>query len=436
MESIIQAGESALISALNYAPSDKMANYVQKRESTQFFAPGTTYSPSTSKVIRIDMNGAGFLMPDSIVMRATVRNNEKTATNRLVPLTPDLACMIAEIKVTMGGTEVERITSYNRIHEMLVRGTSVAKRDNLAAMGFGKNSVDVDAAYGASSGAPIAGGTALKVLGRPLCGICNTHNYIPLWLLSTGVQLEITLVDDAKAAVISDGATTAKNSELWQWEQVSVMCDIISVSSELMESFAQHTLNGRSLSLSALRSYTTIVYTNSAEQALLTIPRALTRLNAVFVTYVDTTDTVLTGLQKLGNTFHAPGVAQTGTLVPNDGFSSFVQIGATRYPQGQNEGMREHWWRYLAGLGISTSGQFTASNSIADYSRNSFIQLTDLERAGGAATHSGESTYGATLTVDLRGMKPGATAAPGLIYVTLYHDLIVDMSDAGVTVAM
>src|SRR5665648_857878 len=156
MESLIQSGESALISALNYAPSDKMANYVQKRESTQFFAPGTTYSPSGSKVIRIDVNGSGFLLPDSIVLRATVRNNAAAATNRLVPLTADLACMISEIKVTMGGTEVERITSYNRIHEMLMRGTSAAKRDNLAAMGFGKNTVEADATAGyASSGAPM-----------------------------------------------------------------------------------------------------------------------------------------------------------------------------------------------------------------------------------------------------------------------------------------
>jgi hypothetical protein len=436
MESIIQAGESSLISALNYSHSDRMANYVQKRESTQFFAPGTMYSPSTAKVIRIDINGAGFLMPDSIVLRATVRNNEGVATNRLVPLTPDLACMISEIKVTMGGTEVERITSYNRIHEMLMRGTSTAKRSNLAAMGFGKNTevADIAAGYG-GSGAPIVGGTALKVLGRPLCGICNTHQYIPLWLLSTGVQFEITLVDSPEAAVVTIGAGTAKNSEKWQWEQVSVMCDIISVSSELMESFAQHTLNGRSLSMSALRSYTTIVYTNSSEQALLTIPRALTRLNAVFVSFVDTAAGVLTGIKKLGNTFHAPGAPQDGSA-PNEKFSSFVQIGATRYPQGQNEGNREHWWRYLAGLGIATSGNFTVDNNIADYGKDSFIQLTDLERAGGVATHSGESTYGATLTIDLRNMKPGATAAPGLIYVTLFHDLIVDMSDAGVTVAM
>ena len=151
------------------------------------------------------------------------------------------------------------------------------------------------------------------------------------------------------------------------------------------------------------------------------------------MTYVDTAG--LTDTKKLGNTFHAPGAPQTG-LAPNDKFSSFVQIGATRYPQGQNEGMREHWWRYMAGLGIATSGQFTANNSIEDYSKDAFIQLTDLERAGASATHSGESTYGATLTIDLRNMNPGSTAAPGLIYVTLYHDLIVDMSDAGVTVAM
>jgi hypothetical protein len=421
MESIIQAGESALISALNYAPSDKMANYVQKRESTQFFAPGTTYSPSGSKVIRIDINGAGFLMPDSVVLRALVRN-KGAAGAKLCPLTPDLACMISEIKVTMGGTEVERITSYNRIHEMLMRGTSAAKRGNLAAMGFGADGTD-------GGGTPIAVDGALKVLGRPLCGICNTHNYIPLWLLSTGVQFEITLVDSSSAAVQSG----TNKSELWQLEQVSVMCDVISVSSELMESFAQHTLNSRSLTLSALRSYTTIVYTNTAAQALLTIPRALTRLNAVFVTYVR--NAALTGgVAKLGNTFHAPGAAADGTA-PNDAFSSFVQIGATRYPQGQNEGMREHWWRYIAGLGIANAAQFTASNTIKDYGGSSFIQLTDLERAGGAATHSGESTYGATLTVDLRGLA-GSVAYPDLIYVTLFHDLIVDMSDAGVTVAM
>src|SRR5665648_871373 len=157
MESIIQAGESSLISALDYAPSNRMANYIERRESTQFFAPGTNYSPNGSKIIRIDINGAGFLLPDSIVLRATVRNMAtNVVTDKLYPLTPDLACMISEIKVSMGGVEVERITSYNRIHEMLMRGTSAAKRDNLAAMGFGKNTVEADATAGyASSGAPM-----------------------------------------------------------------------------------------------------------------------------------------------------------------------------------------------------------------------------------------------------------------------------------------
>src|SRR5665648_565891 len=112
METIIQAGESALISALNYAPRNRMANYIQKRESTLNFAPGTTYSPGKSKVIRIDITGAGFLLPDSLVLRAKVSNKGSHAsTNQLYPLTPDLACMIQEIKITMGGTEIERITN-------------------------------------------------------------------------------------------------------------------------------------------------------------------------------------------------------------------------------------------------------------------------------------------------------------------------------------
>ncbi len=88
-------------------------------------------------------------------------------------------------------------------------------------------------------------------------------------------------------------------------------------------------------------------------------------------------------------------------------------------------------------MGISE--RFTVDNDITRYGGSSFIQLTDLERAGGAATHSGESTYGATLTIDLRALGDAAGNAasiPNLIFVTLYHDLIVDMSDAGVTVAM
>jgi hypothetical protein len=420
MESILQAGESSLISALDYAPSNRLATYVERRESTQFFAPGTTYSPGGSKIIRIDINGAGFLLPDSIVLRATVRNMaSNTTTDKLYPLTPDLACMISEIKVTLGGTEVERVTSYNRIHEMLMHGISPQKRQNLAAMGFGTDGDTLAAT-------PVDG--PVKVLARPICGLCSTHQYIPLWLLSTGVQFEITLVDSPGAAV----KTGTNYSELWQWERVSVMCDIVSVSSELMQSFAQHTLSGKSLIMSALRSYTTIIFTNTAEQALLTIPRALTRLNGVFVTFVRSAG--LTNTAKLGNTFHAPGGKVDGTI-PNEAFSSFVQIGSTRYPQGQNEGLREHWWRYLSGLGVATSGQFTVQNSLPEYSGSSFIALTDLEKVGGSATHSGESTYGATLTIDLRNMS-GNVAVPDLIYVTLYHDLLVDLSDAGVTVAM
>ena len=82
-----------------------------------------------------------------------------------------------------------------------------------------------------------------------------------------------------------------------------------------------------------MRSYSTVRFTNTAEQTLLQIPRTFSRLNAVMVTFYRT------------DGGPAGSAANNQLWAPPDTISTTIQCGSIKFPQNRYEGNREAYWR-------------------------------------------------------------------------------------------
>ena len=117
---------------------------------------------------------------------------------------------------------------------------------------------------------------------------------------------------------------------------------------------------------------------------------------------------------------------------PPDTISTTVQCGSVKFPQNRYEGLKEAYWRYLKGLGLVHSAAHSANVSFHEFSKASFQSHFDLERCP-QAPHQGQNTHEGVLTLDIRGM--GADY-PELIFVTMFHYLLYEISDGQVVVAL
>jgi len=427
MESSLSAQEDHVISQLDYT-LPKLASFVTERIEAVYVPSGAVFRPDGLRLLRIPITSDGFIDASTIVIEASVRNH--SATKMLSLSDPSLASMIAEMRVFMSGVEVERVQDYGRLVETLNRGLGMEKRINNADLELeisrSATGVAEGIGFGNDSGyihpPALNFGVSKTVFHKPLLGICQQKNFIPTWALtSQGLVLEILLCSGAADPLLTDadGALAGDPSQDWSIDNVRLHCDIIKINSQMQNSYASHILSGKSLTI-PMRSYTTVRFTNSAEQTLLQIPRTFSRLNSVMVTFY----------KKTGGP--ASSSATNYLWAPPDTISTTIQCGSIKFPQNRYQGLKEAYWRYLKGMGLVHSSAHSANVTFHEFSKASFQSHFDLERVPNAP-HSGQNTHEGVLTVDIRGL--GATP-PDLIYVHLFHDLLAEISDGQVVVAL
>jgi len=427
MESTLSAQEDHVISQLDFA-LPKVASYVTLREECVYTPAGAVFRPDGLRLMRIPITSDGFIDASTIVIEATLRNG--STTKMLSMSDPSLASMISEMRVFMSGVEIERVQDYGRLVETLNRSLSMEKRINNAdleleisrdatgqakGIGFGTNS-------GFIHPEPVGFGKSVTMFHKPLLGVCQQKNFIPTWALtSQGLVLEILLCSGMAdpLATGDDGALAGDPSQDWSIEQVRLHCDVIKINSQMQNSYASHILSGKSLTI-PMRSYTTVRFTNTAEQTLLQIPRTFSRLNSVMVTFY----------KKAGGPQSSS--ANNYLWAPPDTISTTIQCGSLKFPQNRYSGLKEAYWRYLKGMGLVHSSAHAANVTFHEFSKASFQSHFDLERVPNAP-HSGANTHEGVLSIDCRGLGPNP---PELIYVHLFHDLLCEISDGQVVVAL
>ena len=113
------------------------------------------------------------------------------------------------------------------------------------------------------------------------------------------------------------------------------------------------------------------------------------------------------------------------------------QIGELTYPDHQVSGLSEFYHRLIMGTGAAHSTAHSPCLTSASFAANGFIALQDFEACPHQAAGTGANTFNSQLTVALEGITDGGTNA-GIngCFLTTYHDVVMEISQSGVVVAV
>ena len=267
LESHAQAVEDVLHESLSFKlrPS---ASYVIDRKFVTFWPQGSSEYKVTGgvKVIKININGTDWLDPSSMKLHFIVKN-EDTASG-LQPFVNGIHNWFRRLRVIIGGQVVEDIDNYNRVCQMFTTMMDKNKQLNDSIESWtGTNSLDTPQILALSSSA--------VCFGSLFAGIFNQDKYLPVKYCPITIELEL-------ANNYSDSAR-AGGSQLWSIEDVQLKCDMVTLDSQLDNSYAEHLLSGKSIPIS-YTSYTTSQQVCSGDATNVNISRSLTRLKSIFVT--------------------------------------------------------------------------------------------------------------------------------------------------------
>ena len=231
-------------------------------------------------------------------------------------------------------------------------------------------------------------------------------------------MLELTFVDTA--AEVCD--STAGNSVEWDVSSLSVMMDCVQVDSAFLGSLGAHLASGGSLQMS-WKSYSTSLYSILAPQAQITHSRANSRLNTLFLTFMDAGD----HKSKTCNRFAIPAT---------QALKMRCQIGEQTFPDGlPNDCLPMFYHRMLHAIGAANSASHSPCITSDSYANDAFLAIQDFEKVPGQANHSGVNTFASQLSVSLEGIG-AAPLAVNAAYLTTFHDVMLEITSSGVIVAV
>ena len=143
VEAMANSVEDYLIDGLSFklAPG---ASYITNRRNVTWYTSGSQnyISGQGARVIRIQMNGDGWIDPSTVRLVYTLTNTAGAGLT-LRPVGGPWA-LFSRVRCMYQGCLCDDIASYNRTHEIMSILTSKANRQNDNCSGFGRSSDDED----------------------------------------------------------------------------------------------------------------------------------------------------------------------------------------------------------------------------------------------------------------------------------------------------
>ena len=188
-----------------------------------------TFSPNGNQVLTFNLtnNGEGWLDPSSLRLSFRIVNTAPAgadaAANARLGLMPASGChcFFSQLRILIGGTEVERIEPYNMLHE-LFRVTLNTPQSQV------EQAVEDGRMYSDTQWPPviterISYGEYSTVTLTPLAGLLQCGKYLPLRLMNSCIlEFSLARVDDAlappRAAVVPPAAEPAVANDSRQYE--------------------------------------------------------------------------------------------------------------------------------------------------------------------------------------------------------------------------
>ena len=389
-----------LIDALSFKTSANSAKYISSSRQCSFYAPGDRFSAATSRVIRINISGSGYLDLSSLVLAATATN--EAGAGNLVPLTGTTANLWSRMTVSVGGAICEDISQYGRLCQLLSMFESANKRANNHTIGWGAD--------------PIAHGISREICHAPASGLASCGKWLPLDFCQGGLTISLEMAPVGEAWNTAGGNST--NCVL---TNVRMLGTVAQIDSELHSAYASYILNESGRLQIPFRTWTSqLAALPQSPNFSVTVSRSFKRLNTILLTLFS----AVADTGKQCNTFTAPGT-------PN-ACEGWASIGAARWPDAPQRGAAEQFMRLCSAVGTFQSSVHALDISSAEYANGRYCMAFDVEKCPQAAGTGEDVSIGAICTVFANNVAAANYATHA--QVACYHDAILSLSDGGAQV--
>ena len=443
VDSMANSVEDYLIDGLSFKLNPG-ASYVTDRRSVNYFAAGSNVYTSSSgaRLIRINLTGDGWLDPATIRVAFTLVNNNAVPGALLRPLTGGWG-FFRRARCLVGGTIVDDVDYYNRVHEMMHVLTSNANRANDEIEGFDArwDSPSYYNNYGRYPG--LAGATKKRCSFKPLFGLASQPKYIPLMYAPLTFEFEIcNQATDPIIHVATGGTFDAGNtSEAWQIEDVRIIADICTLDSALQNSYSEHVLSGKSLPIN-YSSFITQYQTLTSSDTTVNVTRAVSRLKSVFVNF----DGAHVPNTHDGSVVHTTVNTFMGPMAPVDGvyfdgpydyrreLQWQLQIGSKMFPEYPCGSIAETFYQLKKALGIAGSAYHSLSLTSELYRNDHFIIGVDTEKILEAGFTGLNTRAGDLMMVRIKPQNGSQANMPlwaTSMFIMLHTDQILEIRDTG-----
>ena len=493
MENYLNSTDDALIKNLDFSlPSS--TNYIINRRSVLYQPVGSSnISHSANRNLKFKITGEdGWIDPATVRVQYTLSN---TGADPLNLLAPALASNFFRRLRIISGQPIEEIDYYNRYCVMMnvlkphdarmsesmeqfnIMDTLSSVPPNEAGAGAFPNSASVDFNM-MSYNIQIPAGESRTVLFHLNCGLFNQHNFLPLRYMPLEIELQLCdNIDDPLVGVA--GANTR-----YELQNIQLHADVLTLDSSLDNEFSSHILEGKTLSLHLNSFYHHLQHIPAgSDRPVFTMARAFTRLKRCYLTFykrlrglsVDGAganatlvynDNNITTLKEC-NLFWHPQLLSVNPAVnlinhrltadadaPADNitynpykyngvnFDSQVQVGGKLVPENYVRTSSEALYHLKKSLNIHHNGStYSLGMTPQEYRTHKHIQAFDFQKAIGVFGSGISTKSGDLLTIKLQNLisknnrnqnMNGGTA--DLMFALLEYDMIIDISDSGISV--
>ena len=464
MEVIQNAVEDKLIDGLSYK-LDNTASYITERNSSTFWAVGSNeYSPTGVRVVKLLINGDGWLDPSTVKIQFDLANKDPKL---LRPLSGGW-CFFRRLRILCNGALIEDVDAYNHVHEMFADLQARHVQENINVENFG---ISYDSIYGKDlikTPTAITGGTITASYFRDnyvgitandtrtisfslLSGILNQPKFLPLRYCPLTIELEVcnNLYDPIISPDYPGWTDTndlnikaADTSSNWIIQNVQVKCDICKMDNQLENEFAQRFLSGQTIPIN-YSTFITNLQVLQGQTPSVNITRALSRLKSAFLALTgkptgttnsnDLLNKYSYAFLRDWNDFYHP---MAGSATYNSGKELEIQLqsGSKLMPLYPMRSLAESYTQLRKCMGIHHSNFHSIDIDMSEYRTHKFIAAIDCETVLGASFSGLNIKNGSLLTVKFKNSSSVAAEYPTQVYVILHSDNILNLSDTGVQV--
>ena len=270
--------------------------------------------------------------------------------------------------------------------------------------------------------------------------LLNQFKWIPLFAVSGGLTIKLTLDDPAEVTVRKDiGAdgtpgTGADLSQLYRIEDIRLNASLCTLDSQLQNKFFESLAAGEALLMHTQCWSNNQVYVAPAADGSYnaSINRPVSRLDTCIVTAAPE----IQPAQKNAGLQYSTWFWGAGGANRED-FQYQLQLGSSRFPDAPVQGFSQVLYRNLEALGIKNSGAHSLGTDFESFCTNKFAMMLDVSKVPGVKA-SGQSTQGGQEFRVAVNKFANPAAAAGYqtakrVYVSLLYDCFYEIRAGSIT---